>query len=152
MTTKTACSPTPEAELETGGTAHLSARLEFEPLRRYLRRVAPQPAPGEYGGVHSLLSGADWQAYQRAQKAGAISSPVADRLAVALGVHPCHIWGEEWWQSASDEPRCAGCGEPLPWRGQRRDGYCSRACRARHAEANPAAAGAAASREHARAS
>lgn len=23
----------------------------------------------------------------------------ADRYAVALGLHPCSIWGDEWWQS-----------------------------------------------------
>lgn len=24
----------------------------------------------------------------------------ADRLAIALGLHPCEVWGDEWWQIA----------------------------------------------------
>jgi hypothetical protein len=25
----------------------------------------------------------------------------ADKVACLIGVHPSHIWGEEWWQSIS---------------------------------------------------
>ncbi len=105
--------------------------LEFAPLERFVRRIAPVPAPGQCGGVHSLLSSAESQAYQRGRAAGAVSSAVADRLAVALGVHPCQIWGERWWESADEEPVCGSCGAPLPWRYTPRDGFCSAPCRAR---------------------
>lgn len=31
---------------------------------------------------------------------GRMSQWTADRVAVALGLHPCLLWGDEWWESA----------------------------------------------------
>lgn len=52
-----------------------------------------------YGGTRELarLSGITTTSLSRWLEGGLIRADRADRLAVALGKHPCQIWGEDWW-------------------------------------------------------
>lgn len=46
----------------------------------------------------------------------------ADQIAAkCFGVHPSHIWLEEWFDSAELEPICRWCADPAP----ARSAYCS---------------------------
>jgi hypothetical protein len=36
--------------------------------------------------------------YGRVVRAGTLNGDQADRAAVLLGLHPCEIWGDLWWQ------------------------------------------------------
>ena len=38
------------------------------------------------------------------RKLDAVSGPTADALACALGLHPCLIWGPEWWTVDAQSP------------------------------------------------
>lgn len=37
------------------------------------------------------------------KSAGGITLDVADELAVRLGMHPCEIWGRDWWDACERE-------------------------------------------------
>lgn len=77
--------------------------LPVGPLVDYVERVAIERAEsvkGQISGVSAVLRPFGdnvYRAYWRAKRAGTITVWQADRLACALGVHPCELWGEDWW-------------------------------------------------------
>jgi hypothetical protein len=81
------------------------ARLPFEPLGKFVATLIvvrhSEDADSSAGdGLTSLWKGesAENAAYWRAKKAGWLTVMAADQLAVSLGLHPCLIWGDEWFE------------------------------------------------------
>lgn len=82
---------------------HPLERLPFEPLRAYL---AARTVLGVNGGKEMGIAALGWKqnmwqarAFDRAQREGSLTYFAADRLACDLNVHPCHIWGDSWWDN-----------------------------------------------------
>lgn len=85
-------------------------RLPVEPLAEAVRAA---------GGIHVLLRGSDRKerdriahGYRRAVSRGWVDLYVADLVSVTyLGVHPCLVFGEGWWETLADtddEPGLVG--------------------------------------------
>lgn len=70
-------------------TAYEGPFLPFGPVTRFID-----------GNVNTILDRAARQTYNRAKSAGRLSPVQADRLAVALGLHPADVWGQAWWDAA----------------------------------------------------
>jgi lambda repressor-like predicted transcriptional regulator len=49
------------------------------------------------------LAGTSTRQLERWKAAGRIRAVMADRVAVAIGMHPAEIWGDQWWALASEE-------------------------------------------------
>jgi len=79
-------------------------RFPFAPLAQHLSAFTEEGTTFTelrcgYAQAARVLGFSDRQVY-RWRTAG-LSERAADRVAVALGVHPSAIWGELWWSSAS---------------------------------------------------
>lgn len=54
-------------------------------------------------GNKTTLTEAQSKVYYRARARGRLSPFQADRLAVALGMHPADVWGNAWWKAVEPE-------------------------------------------------
>lgn len=77
---------------------HLGVQVTTEhqtpgPLRVLARRIAAASGIPE--------SAARQRVYRYAQRG--ITATEADRLAIAVGVHPSAVWGDQWWEHAVRE-------------------------------------------------
>lgn len=84
--------------------AYATPQLPIEPLVRLivakggLRACGVRRQPGD--GLERVRWAARLQrAYLRARLRGYISLATADELAVALLLHPCEVWGMQWWDA-----------------------------------------------------
>ena len=78
--------------------------------------------------LHELL-GWDPNKLFRSRRAGWVSTWRADEIATHLKVHPSRIW-PSWFDDAEREPRCAVCGDPVPYfYADRLNETCSKTCR-----------------------
>lgn len=66
--------------------------LPIDPLAPYLDRITQWPSSNRLR-----------DAVDKAIRRGAISIHLADRVAIALGLHPALIWGEDWWVPVDGE-------------------------------------------------
>lgn len=95
-------------------------KYEFGPLSEYIARRWPHVGISDrhdkdrisLGEFLHMPSMTERQVLERA-KINGLSTELADRIAICIGVLPSDIW-PSWFFDAADEPFCAWCGEPLP--------------------------------------
>lgn len=85
-------------------------RLSWEPLW--------QLAQGRGLSMRTLQRrvGSDGRELYRWREAGGVPEYAADRVALALGVMPGEIWGDEWWALADARRRAARTASQRRWR------------------------------------
>lgn len=80
-------------------------RLPFAPLESYivwlLRRDGLEPT---VRAIAEKLGVGD-QVVHSYRKRGDMMPDRADVMAVCAGVHPCYIWGDDWWDACAVDAR-----------------------------------------------
>lgn len=98
------------------GLETLYQHLPVDPLIQLAERFKEPDREGEQvpHGLRGALGANLARYYLRAVQTGCLTTPLADRLAVALGVHPGNVWDD--WADLPDG--AAGTPDPL-WRKER---------------------------------